>query len=149
MDQSSKNISRACSVDNCTRSVKARGWCQQHYLDWRLSGEVPTRELRRHFGHLSLEDRILSYTKFSDGCHIWTSNVSDGYGSITIDGRQHRVHRVTYELKYDLIGPNMVLDHLCLNKLCHNPEHLEEVTQEENLRRMRHNKMLADKLINI
>lgn len=58
-----------------------------------------------------------------------------GYGRAEKNGHFILAHRFVYET---LIGPipgGMTLDHLCKNKLCVNPEHLEVVTRGENLRR--------------
>ncbi len=41
-------------------------------------------------------------------------------------------HRVAYQLMIGQIGQGLVLDHLCKNRRCCNPEHLEPVTIREN-----------------
>lgn len=61
-----------------------------------------------------------------------------GYGYRRIGGRGGRfvyIHRLAYE---ELIGPipdGLQIDHLCRNRACYNPAHLEPVTQQENIRR--------------
>lgn len=71
-----------------------------------------------------------------DDCWTWLGSVKDnGYGSVRMAGKTYTVHRLVYE---HLIGPieeGMELDHLCRNRLCSNPEHLEPVTHQENGRR--------------
>ena len=44
-------------------------------------------------------------------------------------------HRVAYEKAYGPIPEGLVIDHLCRNGLCVNPEHLEAVTRKENILR--------------
>jgi len=90
---------------------------------------------------VSLPDRIASKIGSPDerGCWPWLAARNKGYGVIRIGGRSdghlRAAHRVVYET---LIGPvpeSLQLDHLCRNRGCVNPEHLEPVTQEENIRR--------------
>lgn len=61
----------------------------------------------------------------------------NGYGQIRPgDGRGAlRVHRAAYELANGPIPDGMQIDHLCRNRLCCNPDHLEAVTREENIAR--------------
>ena len=75
-----------------------------------------------------------------NGCWLWTGKVSQGgYGHIGIKrgDRWHseNVHRVAYELINGAIGSGLEIDHLCGNKLCCRPNHLEAVSRIENIRR--------------
>lgn len=66
-----------------------------------------------------------------------------GYGQIRVgsmgDGSRRfaYIHRIVYEHHYGAIPDGMQIDHLCRVRHCCNPEHLEVVTQQENLRRGR------------
>lgn len=72
----------------------------------------------------------------NSGCWLWTGALSAGvYGSMAYEGRMQKVHRVAYRLLVGEIPENMTLDHLCRTPSCCNPDHLEPVTQSENLRR--------------
>lgn len=87
---------------------------------------------------VALADRLLSRTTVDPvtGCHIWNGyRNADGYGEIKVDGVKLKVHRVAYALHVGDLQPGMVVDHLCRNRACWRPEHLEQVTNTENVRR--------------
>lgn len=69
------------------------------------------------------------------GCWVWQRHPVGGYGNHTVNGKEQRAHRVAYSLVYGEIPAGLVVDHLCRNKLCVNPKHLEAVTQRENILR--------------
>lgn len=72
----------------------------------------------------------------SHGCWFWTAHVSpSGYGRFSVDGRTAYAHRVAYELAVGQIPVGLQIDHLCSNKRCVRPDHLEVVTNAENTRR--------------
>lgn len=73
---------------------------------------------------------LFSYT-FIDDCWIWIrGTVTGGYGAIRIDGKTRRAHRVSYELAHGvMLTPDQFLHHICRNKACVNPAHLEIVSQ--------------------
>lgn len=69
----------------------------------------------------------------ADGCWEWTAaRNSYGYGLIKYQGKPWAAHRFAYE---QLVGPipeGKELDHLCRNRACVRPGHLEPVTHLEN-----------------
>jgi len=69
------------------------------------------------------------------GCWEWIGPLySNGYGQFHYEGR-HTANRIAYE---HLVGPvpdPLVTDHLCRNRACVNPAHLEPVTQSVNILR--------------
>lgn len=71
----------------------------------------------------------------SEACWVWNGKVTkDGYGQAKFQGHSVYAHRLVYEL---VIGPieTETLDHLCRNRLCANPRHLEPVSNRENILR--------------
>lgn len=72
------------------------------------------------------------------GCWNWKGALTrDGYARSTrgADGRQHNRYRIEFERAKGPIAAGMQLDHLCRNRRCINPAHLEPVTAGENSRR--------------
>lgn len=71
-----------------------------------------------------------------DECWLWLFSVStSGYGQFYFSGRLHTAHRVAYELVKGPIPDGLQLDHLCRNRRCCNPAHLDPVTCAENIYR--------------
>jgi hypothetical protein len=68
-------------------------------------------------------------------CWLWTGALSDGYGSVGYKGKTRKAYRVAFELSGGTIPHGLELDHLCRNRRCVRPNHLEPVTKAENMRR--------------
>lgn len=72
----------------------------------------------------------------NSGCWLWLGAMDGhGYGHLYVGGRYLSAHRVGYELQNGQIPVGMVIDHLCRTPACVNPDHLDAVTQSENLLR--------------
>ena len=73
--------------------------------------------------------------KGPDDCWEWqASQFRAGYGQFKFDGRNQQAHRVAYLLETGEIPEGMAVAHLCHNKRCCNPAHLEAQTYQENQR---------------
>ena len=102
---------------------------------------------RCHMSKYSLDSAVLArfwakvdkngpiHPKLKTPCWLWTGSLTQGYGSVSLNGRSYSAHRLAYET---LVGPmevGLVTDHLCRNRCCCNPSHLEPVTNVENVMR--------------
>lgn len=73
-------------------------------------------------------------------CYEWQGTTSGngrggGYGRISIDSCTCAVHRVAFVLFFGYLPAKKQVDHLCKNRLCWNPEHLQSVTHKQNQKR--------------
>lgn len=90
-----------------------------------------------HYPRKPLKERFWQKVLKTDGCWLWQGfcNKVSGYGQIQADGIPHFVHRLSYEWAYGVslpLGHSLEIDHLCRNRLCVKPSHLELVTHREN-----------------
>lgn len=125
-------MTKACSVQECYTKSHAKGYCLQHYMRFKRHGDPLGSAVRSSF-----EARFLAKVDKSGDCWEWTAAKEPaGYGMFSIARCQsRRAHRISYELFVGPIPDGLVIDHLCRNKGCVNPEHLEPVTGGENSRR--------------
>lgn len=82
--------------------------------------------------------RFANKVQFTEtGCWQWTGSFAQntGYVCYKEGGKTYPAHRYAYEWAVGPIPAWLVIDHLCSNRSCVNPAHLEPVTHQENLRR--------------
>ena len=102
--------------------------CKKCYMaDWRSKNYKPSPR-----GWPTAIQRFLAKIEITDSCWIWTATkCAKGYGRFN----GTTAHRFSYEHYKRPIPQHWQIDHLCKVTSCVNPEHLEAVTLEENLRR--------------
>ena len=89
--------------------------------------------------HRGYDDALKRFNEKSividNGCWEWQGRTAKGYGIFSCLGRQIQTHIFSYNHFKGPVPEGLHLDHLCRNRKCANPEHLEPVTPGENLRR--------------
>jgi hypothetical protein len=137
-----------CSVDGCDREVEAKGVCKQHGLARRrgrplrpigvfgIGPEVTPIE-ERFWAAVDKNGPWPERTDLEGRCWVWTRALTNGYGHIQERGTRRNVpaHRLSYELHGGTLVDELEIDHLCRNRACVNPAHLEQVTNTVNVLR--------------
>lgn len=124
-----------CEAPGCDRKTIAKGLCTLHYQ--RARRGLPLDHPTRYERGLSFAERIMRYViETPTGCWEWQgARDSNGYGQLNVRNSILGAHRVAYETFVGPIPEGLHLDHLCVNPPCVNPDHLEPVTNAENVRR--------------
>lgn len=133
-----------CAVPECTRLRKHDDWCGAHYHQ-QHRGE----ELRMTRKVMTAEQKLLSRRSVTpEGCWEWTGRVCTGYGRVNWQELTSTaaVHRVAYEMWVGEIPPGEQIHHKCANRLCFNPDHLQAVTQRENVAEMKARRALETRI---
>ncbi len=116
-------------------NVQRRSVSEQSKLSWE-QGKFASRY------KMPAKQRFETHIKkLNCGCWEWTGKIAKdtGYGHhVTCCNAKHKhhlAHRYSYELYVGKIPEGLCIDHLCRNRKCVNPQHLEPVTMRENILR--------------
>src|SRR5690554_3794044 len=96
--------------------------------EMKIMDEAREKRLKKFLNKIHVDEET--------GCMEWTGYVMDnGYGQVGFRGRLWVAHRAFWVFMGNPDPGKNDLDHLCRNRKCVNPDHLEIVTRSENLRR--------------
>lgn len=115
-----------CIASGCDRRAWGKGMCQMHYTRWRRYASFED-------SRLNTDERFWQKVQKTDSCWHWTGALSaGGYGTFHDGEKTVSAHRYSYSKMSGPVPPGMQLDHLCRNRHCVNPNHLEPVSPREN-----------------
>lgn len=126
----------------CGKPAKGRGLCSKHYQRWMKYGDPlapvqargrPPEE--RFWSKVDKDGPIPAHRPDLGQCWVWTGGLMSGYGAFWLDGRNVEAHIVSYTWECGEIAEGQERDHLCRNRACVRPGHLEAVDHWTNVAR--------------
>jgi hypothetical protein len=116
------------SADATGGTVGAQRMPDSAELTPKIGVEVVSKP-RKGFGAIFRVDPL-------KGCWLWQRSLDkDGYGYFRSHGKIIRAHCYYYEAKFGRMPEGLLPDHICRNRACVNPDHIEPVPHVENCRR--------------
>lgn len=130
-----------CCVKGCNSTMTALGLCSKHYARIKANENL-VRESRSRAKHgLSNRERFDAWTQKTEGCWLWKGAKNyHGYGIFSevrggIKGNPRQTfqaHRKAWEFVNGPIPTGQVIRHMCHNKMCVRPDHMQLGTFAEN-----------------
>lgn len=130
---------RQCTLRGCHKKHKSRGYCDTHYL--RVKRGWPEALLNAPLGYVYVPLEVMLerfwskvHKNTSTGCWDWLSSLSiGGYGRLAYKAMGvNYAHRFSWLIHGNKIPSGLQIDHLCRNRKCVNPDHMEVVSSREN-----------------
>lgn len=122
----------SCPTEECNRTRQETPYCRRCMKRYKRHGDT---NINLSPKDLPVGERFWGKVDATGVCWEWTGILEQGYGNIAVNGSRVKAHRWAWESLVSPIPEGMVLDHLCRNRSCVLPDHLEVVTPGENTRR--------------
>ena len=132
-----QHFKKPLKQDECLKLTCSTLGCinPDHMKIWKNSITTGKRKARPKSKEHEI-NKFLSFVRKTNKCWLWKGAIlKSGYGIIRIMGKPQTAHRASYQLFVSKIPKNFQIDHLCCNRICVNPKHLEPVTGKENMKR--------------
>jgi hypothetical protein len=113
--------------------VHSRDLCNAHYQQQRQG--KPLKPLQQYISKsdMTAAEVFGMYAIRQEGCWGWAGTTnSAGYSNYSHGGKQAYAHRLSYEIHIGPIPEGKFIDHMCFNRSCVNPAHLQPVTNKQN-----------------
>lgn len=125
--------SRICSIPDCCKPVRTRGWCYAHYERWRHHGDPLKGRTSRGEPLAYFRKVVLPYS--GEACLKWPyNNDGHGYGRVWYEGRMQQVARLVCTATQGEPLPFLEAAHSCGkgHEGCVNPQHITWKTHQAN-----------------
>jgi hypothetical protein len=130
---------KICSHESCERKLYARKLCKTHYNHLISSGVV--KDIRKQGGLRADEKIRMLVNTAPDMDECMTEGVGykqdNGYRQVYYKGKPRKVHRISAEMYLDSYNEDEPVHHICSNRACFNPNHLQMISQRENIAEMK------------
>lgn len=140
--QSHRRNPPQCTAAGCPKKPVARGLCSKHYNRWQKNGDPLAVKLdfsrtveERFWSKVNKDGPVPEHRPDLGPCWVWTAALMSGYGAFFLNGRNVYAHVLSYTWERGEIPKWKERDHLCRNRACVRPSHLEAVTHWVNVAR--------------
>ena len=123
-----------CEVENCKGLVRSNGLCNKHYYRKYRYGDVEAVSVIIGDDKARLKSHVII---LDSGCWQWVGSQWNGYGKVSLKGKNEQAHRASWMVFNGSIGDSLQVNHKCHNRACINPDHLYLGTQNQNMEDMR------------